>query len=126
LKASVEEGSSDGIWWKQIVSGLCQTDVFVNAQCQPIYRLEDTVSDQLKMTLFVHHHVDLEMIETKASSGRYKSLEELRADVLTVFHNMMLCFDGSFQFIINVVAIVSSASSVKLLQIVVKISRWMH
>jgi len=48
------------------------------------------------MRYFVHHHVDLEMMELKTTTGRYKLLEELRADAATVFHNVMLCFDGLF------------------------------
>ena len=48
------------------------------------------------MRFFVHHHVDLEMMELKTSAGRYKSLEELRGDAATVFHNVMLCFTGLY------------------------------
>jgi len=49
------------------------------------------------MRFFVHHHVDLEMMELKTSTGRYKSLEELQGDAETLFHNVMLCYDGAFQ-----------------------------
>ena len=48
------------------------------------------------MRFFVHHHVDLEMMELKTTTGRYKSLDELRGDAATVFHNVMLCFDGLY------------------------------
>jgi len=51
----------------------------------------------MKMRFFIHHHVDLEMMELKISTGRYKSLEQLRGDAATVFHNVMLCFDGLYQ-----------------------------
>ena len=51
------------------------------------------------MRFFVHHHVDLEMMELKTSSGRYKSLEEMRSDAATVFHNVMICFDGMFRYL---------------------------
>jgi len=46
------------------------------------------------MRFFVHHNMDLEMMELKTSTSRYKSLEEMRSDAATVFHNVMLCFDG--------------------------------
>jgi len=48
------------------------------------------------MRYFIHQHIDLEVMEFKASSGRYKSLEELRGDAATLFHNVMLCFEGRF------------------------------
>jgi len=50
------------------------------------------------MHFFVHHHFDLEMMELKMSSGRYKSLEELRGDAATIVHNVMLCFEGLYLY----------------------------
>ena len=66
------------------------------AQSEALYQLKGSVEDQLKMRFFVHHNMDLEMMELKTSSGQYKSLEQLRGDAATVFHNVMLCFTGLF------------------------------
>jgi len=48
------------------------------------------------MHFFIHHQCDLEMMEQRMSSNRYKSLAELRGDAATIVHNVMLCFDGLF------------------------------
>jgi len=67
------------------------------------------------MRFFVHHHMDLEMMELKTSTGRYKSLEEMRSDAATVFHNVMLCFDGLFQCLPSHIIILTAIDSYQFL-----------